>query len=99
MHPNLVIVPSHVRRKENQVADDLANLGANWNGPDLHCNAAQDQNHPILLQCIHKDGLVDVPPDGVSERPMWQDLHDGDGRCGMGPRDGLVPQPINPPSV
>ena len=27
LHPNRAIIPSHIRRKVNQVADELANLG------------------------------------------------------------------------
>jgi hypothetical protein len=99
MHPNLVILPSHVRRKANQVADDLANLGVNWNGPDLHYNATQDPNHPILLQCIHKAGSTDSPLDGVSEQSMGRGLHEPEGQRGMGPRDGLMAQPIDVPNA
>jgi ribonuclease HI len=99
MHHNQVIIPTHIRRKANQVADELANLGANWRGPDLHCNAVQHQHHPILLQCTRKAGLVDAPPDGVSERETWQNLGDGNGQRGIEPRDGLVSQPTTLPSI
>jgi ribonuclease HI len=93
MHPNQVIIPAHIRRKANQVADELANLGTNWRGPELQCNSAQDQDHPILQQCIRKARMVDVPPDGVLVRPTWQMTGAGSSHRGTEPRDGLVPQP------
>jgi ribonuclease HI len=99
LNPNQVIIPTHIRRKANQVADELANLGTKWRGPDLHCHSARDQNHPILQQCIRKAGMVDAPPDGVSERSSWQEMGEGTGHRGMEPRDGLVPQPTTLPGV
>jgi ribonuclease HI len=72
LHPHQVIIPTHIRRKANQVADELANLGTNWRGPDLQCYSAQNPDHPILQQCIRKAGLVDVSPDGVLVRSSWQ---------------------------
>jgi ribonuclease HI len=48
MHPQQVILPTHIRRKANQIADDLANVGIEWGGPDLRCYSAQDPDHPIL---------------------------------------------------
>jgi ribonuclease HI len=98
LNPNLVIIPTHIRRKANQVADELANVGANWRGPDLRCHAAQDQNHPILQQSIRKAETIDTPPDGVSGA-SWQAISEGTRRRGRGPREGLVPQPIAPSAV
>jgi ribonuclease HI len=97
LHPNQVIIPTHIRRKANQVADELANLGTNWRGPDLQCNSAQDQDHPILQQCIRKAGMVDVSPDGVLVRSPWHAMGAGTSHRGMEPRDGLVPQPATLP--
>jgi ribonuclease HI len=91
MHPTRVIIPAHVRRKANQVADELANLGTTWRGPDLQCNAGQDQDHPILQQCIRKARMVDVPPDGVLVRSTWRIVGAGSGHQDTGPREGLVP--------
>jgi ribonuclease HI len=99
LNPNHVFIPAHIKRKANQVVDELANLGANRRELDLHCHAAQDQNHPILQQCIRKAGMIDNSPDGVSDRSTWQEMREGRGRRGMEPRDGLVPQPITPPEV
>ena len=84
-------IPTHVCGKENQVADELANLGVNWRGPDLHCNAAQDWNHPILQQCIRKAAMVDTSPDGVSNGLSWQEADAGTGRRGMETHAGHVP--------
>jgi len=99
LNPNLVIIPTHVRTKANQVADELANLGVNWRGPDLHCNAAQDWNHPILQQCIRKAAMVDTSPDGVSNGLSWQEADAGTGRRGMETHAGHVPQPVTPPGI
>jgi ribonuclease HI len=75
LNPNLVVIPTHVRRKANQIADELANLGVTWTGSDLQCNAEQDLDHPIFQQCVRKASLVDVPPDGVivrATRRSWE---------------------------
>jgi hypothetical protein len=29
LQPNLAVIPAHIRRKANQVADELANMGIN----------------------------------------------------------------------
>jgi ribonuclease HI len=99
VQPNQAIIPTHVRRKANQVVDELANLGTNWSGPELHCDSARDHDHPILQQCIRKAELVDVPPDGVLVRGMWRREREGISHHGTEPRDGLVPQPVTLPSV
>jgi ribonuclease HI len=93
LHPNRVLIPSHIKRKANQVADDLANLGTDWRGPDLHCSSAQDPDHPILQQCIRKAGLADLPPDGVLGRPPWQGGGADTSPHSTMARDGLVVQP------
>jgi ribonuclease HI len=52
--PNLDIIPAHVRRSENQVADELANIGINRGETELICISALEPSHPILQQCIGK---------------------------------------------
>jgi ribonuclease HI len=93
LQPNQAIIPAHIRRKANQVADDLANLGTNWSGPELLCNSALDPDHPILQHCIRKAGSVDSPPDGVIVGHTWQAAEVGTSHRGMEPCDGLVPPP------
>jgi ribonuclease HI len=68
LQPNHAVIPAHIRRKVNQVADELANMGTNWNGPKLLCKTSIDPNHPILQQCVRKAGAVDTPLDGVLVR-------------------------------
>jgi ribonuclease HI len=71
MQPNHAVIPAHIRRKANQVADELANLGTNWDGPELLCKMSLNPDHPILQQCIRKAGEVDKPPDGVLLQAKW----------------------------
>jgi ribonuclease HI len=72
LHSQQVIIPTHIRRKANQIADELANVGIEWRGPDLRCYSAQNPDHPILQQCIRKAGSVDVSPDGVLVESPWR---------------------------
>jgi ribonuclease HI len=65
VQPNQVFIPTHIRRKENQVVDELANMGTNWSGPELLCNSSLEPDHPILQHCICKAGTMDTPLDGV----------------------------------
>jgi ribonuclease HI len=71
LRSNLTIIPAHVRRKVNQVADDLANMGISWSKSELLCNSALEPDHPILQQCIRKAGMMDAPPDGVIVGATW----------------------------
>jgi len=48
MKPTQTIFPTHVRRQENQVVDELANLGTTWTGSDLLCISALLLEHPTL---------------------------------------------------
>jgi ribonuclease HI len=66
--PHLVLIPSHVRRKSNQVADKLANIGVALEGPDILYTSPTHNDHPLLQDCIAKALSTDSPPDGVSER-------------------------------
>jgi ribonuclease HI len=96
MKPNQAVIPAHVRRKANQVADELANMGTTWIGPELLCNSALEPDHPILQHCIRKAGTVDTPPDGVLVRYTWRDAEERHGQRGTEPCDGLVPSPATP---
>jgi ribonuclease HI len=71
LQPNQAFIPSHIRRKVNQVADELENLGTNWEGPELLCQTSLNLMHPILQQCTEKSTAVDRPPDGVIVRDTW----------------------------
>jgi ribonuclease HI len=71
LQPNQAFIPSHIRRKANQVADELANVGTNWEGPELLCQTSLNPTHPILQQCNEKSTAVDRPPDGVIVRDTW----------------------------
>jgi ribonuclease HI/exonuclease III len=93
INPNRVIIPSHIRRKANQVADDLANLGTTWEGPDFLCIAEDDPHNPILHRCIQKARTVDYPPDGVLVRATRQHAEGDDGSGDVGAREHLVPPP------
>jgi hypothetical protein len=74
LHPGLTIIPSHVRRQANQVADNLANIGINWSDSELLCNSALEPDHPILQQCICQARMADAPPDGVLWETTWNKL-------------------------
>jgi hypothetical protein len=94
LQPNQAIIPAHIKRKVNQVADELANLGTNWNGPELLFKTSLNPDHPILQQCIRKVVEVDIPPDGVLVQAKW--CKDGVqvGQRGREPCDELVPMPV-----
>jgi hypothetical protein len=96
VQPNQVVIPAHIRRKANQVADELANMGTNWSGPELLCNSALEPDHPILQHCIRKAGTVDTPPDGVLVRNTWREEEERIGQRGTEPCDELVPSPATP---
>ena len=66
LRPNVTLIPAHVRRKANLVADDLANMGINRGEPGFICNSDLEPNHPLLQHCIHKAKEMDASPDGVS---------------------------------
>jgi ribonuclease HI len=91
LQPNQAFIPVHIRRKANQVADELANLGTNWDGPDLLCKTSLNPDHPILQQCIRKAVEVDKPPDGVLVRDIWREAGERSGQQGREPCAGLVP--------
>jgi hypothetical protein len=96
LQPNRTVIPSHIRRKANQVADELANMGTNWNGPELLCKTALEPNHPILQQCVRKAGVLDTPPDGVLVWTNWREEEERIDQRGTGPCDELVPSPATP---
>jgi hypothetical protein len=93
LRPELAIIPAHVRRKANQVADELANMGISRRGSELICNSALEPDHPILQQCICKARMVDAPPDRVLMENTWRLEEDGARQRGTEPCDGLVPPP------
>jgi ribonuclease HI len=68
IRPNQAFIPSHVRRKVNQIADELANIGMNWEGPELLCQTSINPTHPILQHCKDKAKAIDNSPDGVPVR-------------------------------
>jgi hypothetical protein len=92
LHSQQVIIPTHIRRKVNQIADELANVGIEWSEPDLRCYSAQNPEHPILQQCIRKAGSVDASPDGVLVASPWQLMGTDTTRRSTEPRDGPVLQ-------
>jgi hypothetical protein len=59
------LIPSHVRSKENQIVDDLANIGIDLEGMELICQASIHRMHPILQRCKEKAVAIDSSPDGV----------------------------------
>ena len=99
LHPQQVIVPTHVRRKANQVADELANVGIDWQGPDLRCYSAQNPEHPILQQCMQKAGSVDASPDGVLVDYPWHRTEQDASQTHTQARDRPVPQGSAVPSI
>jgi ribonuclease HI len=46
--PHLVLIPSHVWRKSNQIVDYLANTGVALEGPDIICTSPTHTGHPLL---------------------------------------------------
>jgi ribonuclease HI len=99
LHSQQVIIPTHVRRKANQIADDLANVGIEWRGPDLRCYSAQNAEHPVLQHCIRKAGSVDASPDGVLVESPWRWEGSDTVQGNTGPRDRPVPQDSAVPGV
>jgi hypothetical protein len=95
LRPNLAIIPAHVRRKANQVADELANMGINWSESELLCNSALEPDHPILQQCIRKAGTMDAPPDGVLVE--YHLAHDGGRLHANGARSHVTGSCHRPP--
>jgi hypothetical protein len=91
LQPNQAVIPAHIRRSANQVADELANLGVNWDGPELLCKTSLTPDHPILQQCIRKAGEVDKPPDGVIVPTTWRTEGERRSQQGSEPCDQLVP--------
>jgi ribonuclease HI len=69
LQPQWVILPSHVRRKANQVADMLANFGVDLQEGDFCCFPASCPTHPLVVACINTTHSKDQPPDGVSSGP------------------------------
>lgn len=65
LQPNQAFIPSHVRRKANPIADGLANIGMDREGPDLLCQAPIHQMHPIFQRCQEKALAIDNSLDGV----------------------------------
>jgi ribonuclease HI len=99
IRPTQAIIPSHVRRQANQVADELANIGTTWTGPDLLCISAQEPEHPTLQQCIRKAATVDSPPDGVVLRATWPNVGEGGGQRSTEPCARLVPHAATIPGL
>ena len=91
MIPTQANIPSHVLRQENQVVDELANIGTTWTGSNLLCISALEPEHPTLQHCIRKAATVDSPPDGVVLRSTWQDMGEGGGQRSTKPCARLVP--------
>jgi len=94
LQPDQAIIPSHIRGKANQVADELANLGTTWSGPDLLCNSSRDSDHPILQRCIRRVAEADNPPDGVLSLATGHTEEVGIRPSSTRPRDMPVPEPI-----
>jgi hypothetical protein len=97
--PTQAIIPSHVRRQANQVADELANIGTTWTGSDLLCISALEPEHPTLQHCIRKAATVDSPPDGVVLRSTWQAMGEGGGQRSTEPCARLVPTAATTPGL
>jgi hypothetical protein len=93
LQPNEAVILAHIRRKANQVADELSNMGTNWSRPKILCNTALEPDHPILQHCIHKAGTMDTPPDGVLVRNTWREEEEWIDQPGTKPCDKLVPSP------
>jgi hypothetical protein len=67
--PNLMIIPSHVKRDANKVADCLANEGVNTETEQIHWQAQISDFNDLSKRCqelAHRDLH---PPDGVPRRP------------------------------
>jgi ribonuclease HI len=66
LQPHLVIIPSHVRRKVNQVVDKLVNFRVDLKEGDFCCNPDSSPDHPLVRACISQALNMDHSPDGVS---------------------------------
>jgi hypothetical protein len=97
--PTQAIIPSHVRRQANQVADELANIGTTWTESDLLCISELEPEHPTLQHCIRKAASVDSLSDGMALRSTWQAEGAGGGQRHTGPCGRLVPAAANTPRL
>jgi ribonuclease HI len=69
LQPHQVLIPSHIKREANKVANKLVNIGVHWPNKDLFCDSSQHSDHPIFLECNTLACLADLPPDGVISIP------------------------------
>jgi hypothetical protein len=97
LRPSQAFIPSHVRRKENQIVDELANIGIEREGPDLLVPGPHPPDAPYLSEMPEKiSSHRQLPGWGDSGRhlsrgearrePLWHQ-----------PRDGCTCLPLPPP--
>jgi hypothetical protein len=65
--PYLVLIPSHVRRKSNQVIEKSANFGVPLEGLDILYMSPSHRDHPLFRDFLSKSLSIDSPLHGVSE--------------------------------
>jgi len=66
LHFGLNLIPSHVRREANRIADKLTNEGVSLSGEDLCFKASHSPTLAILKQCQELAILDCTTPNGMT---------------------------------
>jgi hypothetical protein len=66
LHNHLVLIPSHVHREANKVADNMANIDVDRGDFDLDCKSLLSHEDPTLMECINMENKEDSTQNGVS---------------------------------
>jgi ribonuclease HI len=68
IHPHLTLIPSHIRREANKVADHLANTGIDSKADLIHWQANISEETPLSSRCKDLANRDFPAPDGVTRR-------------------------------
>jgi ribonuclease HI len=88
VHPNLTIIPSHVKREANKVADHLANAGVETKSELIHWQANLSDDTDLSRRCRDLASRDALAPDGVTRRaalPLGLALNHGLNVVGRSP--------------
>jgi ribonuclease HI len=77
IHPNLTLIPVHVKREANKVADHLENAGIDSKENPIYWQANVSEETDLSMQCKELAGRDFPAPDGVTRGRMecHPDLH------------------------
>jgi ribonuclease HI len=69
INPNLTLIPSHVKREANKIADHLANAGIDANAELIFWQASDSEETDLSRFCRDLARKELTAPDGVTRRP------------------------------